>query len=52
MSVVLVRETLRIGYLTLVVNLMGIAILRARADARQSRAATRRSRSMSSPKQR
>ncbi|HKR28325.1 MAG TPA: hypothetical protein VJS11_12755 [Acidobacteriaceae bacterium] len=45
MSFVLVRETMRIGYLSLVVNLMGLAILRARADVRQSRAKARRSRS-------
>lgn len=45
MSVVLVRETLQIGYLSLVINLMGLAILAARAHARQTRAAARRAKS-------
>lgn len=51
-SFVLVRETMCIGYLSLVINLMGVAILRARADVRQSRAKARRSRSKSSRNQR
>lgn len=52
MSFVLVRETMRIGYLSLVINLMGVAILRARADLRQSRASARRRRSKGSRDQR
>ena len=52
MSFVLVRETMRIGYLSLVINLMGLAILRARADVRQSRAKARRSRSKAGREQR
>lgn len=51
MSLIVVRETLRIGYLSLAINLMGLAILRARAGARQARVTARRSGSKSSREQ-